>query len=235
MPRRLRCVLAGVPHHITQRGVDRCPVFETDFDRSTYLRLLCQNLSPAGVRLLGWCLMTNHVHLVALPDSADSLALLLRRVHGRYAQYFNVRSGRTGHLWQNRYFACALGAGHVWRALSYVDRNPVRAGMVPSAAEYPWSSAAAHLSGCDPSHLLDGEWWRAEGVGPVWSDWLGKAEQDEELQRCTYAGRPFGDAEFVAMVGERFGRRWIPGRPKKPPAPKAADMTAGAQCELFAD
>jgi putative transposase len=236
MPRRQRCVLAGVPHHVTQRGVDRCPVFETDSDRSTYTRLLRENLPQAGVRLLGWCLMTNHVHLVALPDSAESLALLLRRVHGRYAQYFNIRSGRSGHLWQNRYFACALGAGHVWRALSYVDRNPVRAGLVASAAEYPWSSAAAHLSGDDPKALLDLEWWRAQSMGPTWHDWLGKPEQDVELEKCTYAGKPFGDDDFVAMVGEHFGRRWTPGRPsQKQSAPKAAEMHAYAQGTLFVD
>jgi putative transposase len=95
MPRRQRCVLAGVPQHVTQRGVDRCPVFEAHIDRSTYIRLLRENLAPAGVRLLGWCLMTHHVHLVALPETPESLALLLRRLHGRYAQYCNVRCGRT--------------------------------------------------------------------------------------------------------------------------------------------
>jgi putative transposase len=236
MPRRQRCVLAGVPHHVTQRGVDRCTVFDADSDRSTYIRLLRENLAPAGVRILGWCLMTNHVHLVAVPESPDSLALLLRRVHGRYAQYFNVRCARTGHLWQNRYFACALGSGHVWRALAYADRNPLRAGLVASAEEYRWSSATPHLASDDPSGLLDLKWWRAEGMGPTWHEWLGRAEQDGELARCTYAGKPFGDPDFVAMVGERFGRRWTPGRPKgKPVAPDVAKALAAAQASLFAD
>jgi putative transposase len=225
-----------VPHHITQCGVDRCPVVDDDFDRSAYIRLLRDNLAQARVRLLGWCLMTNHVHLVVLPESPESLPLLLRRVHGRYAQYFNVRSGRSGHLWQNRYFACALGSGHVWRALSYVDQNPVRAGLVPSAAEYPWSSAAPHLSGGDPSGLLDLQWWRDEGMGPTWHEWLRSADQDSELEKCTYAGRPFGDPDFVAAVGERFGRRWTPGRPRrKQVAPDAARALAAAQASLFAD
>lgn len=81
MPRRQRCVIEDVPHHITQRGVDRCPVFETETDRLTYLRLLRDHQCESHARLLGWCLMTNHVHLVILPERADSLALLLRRVH----------------------------------------------------------------------------------------------------------------------------------------------------------
>jgi putative transposase len=114
MARRSRCVLPGIPHHITQRGVDRCQTFSIDEDRLTYLRLVRENLSDAGVQLLGWCLMTNHVHLVALPAREDSLSVMMRRVHGRYAQYYNARSGRTGHLWQNRFFACPLGARHLW-------------------------------------------------------------------------------------------------------------------------
>ena len=136
MPRRARCVLPGVPYHVTQRGVDRQATFSLDEDRHTYLRLLRENLSEADVRVWGWCLMSNHVHLVLLPGREDSLSLLMRRVHGRYAQYYNTRWGRTGHLWQNRFFSCILGIEHLWAALAYVERNPVRAGMVHSAAEY---------------------------------------------------------------------------------------------------
>jgi|SRR6267142_4351099 len=86
MPRRNRCVLPDVACHITQRGVDRRETFSTDTDRFTYLRLVRENLNPAGVKLLGWCLMTNHIHLVAIPAREDSLSILMRRVHGRYAR-----------------------------------------------------------------------------------------------------------------------------------------------------
>ncbi len=117
MPRRSRCVLPGMPCHITQRGVDRRETFSSDQDRTTYLRLLQANLQDAQASLLGWCLMTNHVHLIAVPEPEDSLAVLLRRVHGRYAQYYNARSGRTGHLWQNRFFACLLERNHLWNGV----------------------------------------------------------------------------------------------------------------------
>src|SRR5215471_13425878 len=127
MPRRNRCILPEMPCHITQRGVDRREVFSIEQDRITYLRLLRENLNDTAVRVLGYCLMSNHVHLVAVPGKEDSLSILLRRVHGRYAQYYNARAGRSGHLWQNRFFACMLGPGHLWTALSYVERNPVRA------------------------------------------------------------------------------------------------------------
>ena len=129
MPRRYRCILPGVACHVTQRGVDRRETFSAG-DRETYVTLIRQNLQDAGVRLLAWCLMTNHIHLIAMPEREDSLAVLLRRVHGRYAQYYNARHGRTGHLWQNRHFACSLAAGHLWAALAYVEMNPVRARLV---------------------------------------------------------------------------------------------------------
>ena len=147
MPRRARCVLPGVPYHVTQRGVDRQATFSLDEDRQTYLRLLRENLSEADVRVWAWCLMGNHVHLVLLPGREDSLSLLLRRVHGPYAQYYNTRWGRTGHLWQNRFFSCILGLEHLWAALAYVERNPVRAGIVESVAESEADIAAERTYG----------------------------------------------------------------------------------------
>ena len=76
--------------------------------------------------------MTNHVHLVLVPERADSLAVLFRRAHGRYSQYLNTRRHRTGHLWQQRYFSCPLSESHHWVALRYVEQNPCRAFMVES-------------------------------------------------------------------------------------------------------
>ena len=85
-----------VPYHVTQRGVDRTVTFRQDEDRLTYLGLVRENLAESDVHVLGWCLMTNHVHLIVVPMREDSLSLLFRRVHGGYAQYYNARWGRTG-------------------------------------------------------------------------------------------------------------------------------------------
>jgi putative transposase len=235
MPRRDRCILAGVPCHVTQRGVDRRETFSADADRETYLGLLRRNLSEAGVGLLGWCLMTNHVHLVVMPERDDSLSVLLRRVHGRYAQYYNARYGRSGHLWQNRYFACSLGPAHVWAALAYVERNPVRAAMVQRPGDYGWSSAAAHLEGSDAKGLLDMAWWRREYEGPEWGQTLGDpdGENSVPLRRCTYAGRPFGDEPFVKRISEQFGRHWVRGRPRKESETVSLDEES-SQLVLFA-
>jgi putative transposase len=221
MPRPKRCVLPGTPCHITQRGVDRRETFSSTTDRQTYIRLLRENRDDAGVSLLGWCLMTNHVHLIALPAREDSLSIFFRRVHGRYAQYYNACAGRSGHLWQNRFFACVLAPDHLWTALAYVERNPVRAGMVGRARDYPWSSAAAHITGQDEHDLLDREWWHREGYAH-WEQHLEQTprQSDEALRACTYAGRPFGSETYLQEMAARFDRHWTPGRPKKNPPPR---------------
>ena len=91
MPRRARIVAPGVPHHITQRGTDRQTVFFTHADRQVYLGLLAEQSRLAELRILAYCLMRNHIHLVAVPEQEDSLALAMQRTHGRYAQYLNAR------------------------------------------------------------------------------------------------------------------------------------------------
>ncbi len=130
MPRNPRCVLPGEAYHITQRGTDRQTVFRTIGDREVYLDLIRENIQDAGVRILSYALMTNHIHFVATANSGDGLAVLFRRANGRYAQYFNARCGRTGHLWQARFHSCLLSAQHLEVALRYVEFNPVRAAMV---------------------------------------------------------------------------------------------------------
>jgi putative transposase len=180
--------------------------------------------------------MTNHTHLIAMPQREDSLSVLPRRVHGRYAQYYNARHGRSGHLWQNRYFACCLGPGHLWAALAYVEMNPVRAGLAEQPGDYRWSSAGAHLGTRDPCGLIDLEWWRRESGGVDWGRTLSGPghEQSASLRRCTYAGRPFGDEEFVKGLSEQFGRHWVRGRPRKEPVAAAAAIDT-RQLALFAE
>jgi putative transposase len=223
-------VLPGLAYHITQRGVDHCETFCSDLDRTTYLKLLGRNLEDSRTRLLAWCLMSNHVHLIAVAGREDSLAVLLRRVHGRYAQYHNAQTGRTGHLWQSRYFACALSQKHLWSALSYVEANPVRAGLVDRAEYYRWSSAGAHVSGADRTGLLDMDWWAHEGAGADWAEILNARGPDcrEEIERCTYSGKPFGEDAFLTDMSERFGRHWKRGRPRKAVLRREQVLVAGA-------
>ena len=212
MPRNARCVAPGIPYHVTQRGTNGQRIFFADIDHKAYLQLLAATREEACVRILAWCLMTNHVHLVVIPEAADSLATLLRRVHGRYAQMLNARRSRTGHLFQNRYFSCPLEKTHLWRALAYVERNPVRAGMVERPEQYRWSSAAIHVGlEKDRLGLLDLDFWKESGGAESWQQLLMTPEELSELRllrRCTYAGRPFGSEDFVVEMEARFQRRW---------------------------
>ena len=113
MPRTARIAIRDVPHHITQRGNNRQDVFFVDDDRRVYLSLLKEQADKYGLEILGWCLMTNHIHLIGRPADEDSLAKALGRTHFRYTQYINRLHGRSGHLWQNRFYSCPLGREHL--------------------------------------------------------------------------------------------------------------------------
>lgn len=219
-------VAAGVPHHLTQRGNNRQIVFLADADRRAYLDNLGESFRDCGVRLLGYCLMTNHVHLIAVPERADSFGRALRRAHSAYAQWFNRRYRRSGHLWQNRFFSCPLGAGHLLTALAYVDLNPVRAGLVGAASEYPWSSARSHLAG-GGDRWVDWSLWREVRGGERWAEAIRtppSERQEAQLRKATQSGTPLGDEGFVEELERRFGRRLR----LSPPGRKAKSSTAGA-------
>jgi putative transposase len=155
MARLARVVSPDTPHHVTQRGNARQFILETDTDRLVYLDLLRRHGALHGLGLLGYCLMSNHVHLIVVPARHDSLRLALKHTHGRYAAYFNARFASSGHVWQGRFYSCPLDLPHLWAALRYTELNPVRAGMVADPAAYHWSSAAAHCGDDLPGTALE--------------------------------------------------------------------------------
>ena len=181
MARLARVVLEGVPVHVTQRGNRRQDVFFETSDRLLYLRKLREHSTRHGLDILGFCLMTNHVHLVAVRQRPDSLAKTLARTHYEYARWVNLRRGWAGHLWQNRYYSCPLDGAHLWEALRYVELNPVRAGLVGRAAEWRWSSAQAHLGRGDPAGLVDLELWREQYSPERWNGVLDSGIAGEVL------------------------------------------------------
>ena len=117
MPRIARIVAEGVPHHITQRGNGRQNVFDDAQDHHVYLRLSREYTREHGLRIWAWCLMSNHVHLLAVPQRSDSLARALGRVHSDYARYWNARAASCGHRWQARYYSCPVDGPAVWQVL----------------------------------------------------------------------------------------------------------------------
>jgi len=157
--------------------------------------------------------MNNHIHLVAVPEEPTSMAVALRRAHSRYSAYLNVRKGRAGHLWQSRFFSCALDETHLWVALKYVERNPVRANLVAGPEEYAWSSAAAHLGLFPVAGLLDMAFAVSAGGPERWAGLLAEPEEliaVRALQRGTFTGRPVGDAAFVGALEDQLGRSLAP-------------------------
>ncbi len=142
MPRYLRALLPGYPHHIIQRGHDRQSVFANDSDFRVYLDNLSEQINVLNVSLFSYCLMTNPIHLLVQPerDGAD-LSRLMRIVAARQTRYINRLEHRTGTLWEGR-FKCSIVdfEKYLLACCRYIELNPVRAGMVREPAEYTWSS-----------------------------------------------------------------------------------------------
>jgi putative transposase len=220
MPRTARIVIPGLPHHITQRGNNRQEVFFVDDDRTVYLDLLQRQTTRCGVDLLGYCLMPNHVHLIAVPHHEESLAKAIGRTHFLYTQYLHALHGRSGHLWQNRFFSCALDESHCWAALSYTERNPVRAQLVRAPWRYRWSSAGAHCRDAQPNGLIDLAPWRAAWTAQSWQQHLRRSDDEDAidlLRASTHTGRPLASDTVLSKLETTLGRRLRPlpiGRPK---------------------
>lgn len=219
-----RVVIPGCPHHLTQRGNRGEDVFFTEADRLRYLKLLADYAAKHGVAVQAYCLMTNHVHLVAVPHEEGSLAAALKPVHMRYAQHVNWTRHISGRLWQGRFFSCPLDEQHLWAAVRYVERNPVRGGMVTSAEEYRWSSAAAHCGLCEDPVLSDPCELTGRLTPEQWRPWLrrpweeGEQQMVARLRQCTRTGRPAGGQSFIDRLQSLVGRALRPqkgGRPRK--------------------
>jgi putative transposase len=219
MPRKHRIILPGLPHHITQRGNGRSDVFRDGNDREVYLQLLARFSNWHTVDLFSYCLMTNHVHLVGSPLQEDSVAKMMRDLQGFYAIYYNRKYGLTGHLWQGRFFSCVLDPDHFQAAIRYVERNPVRAGLVARAESFCWSSAAAHCGLREDPLLapLNRQWISISD----WLGWLSLGDYetgDATLREATRTGCPWGSEEFVEEMEQQMGRFLKPrkaGRPRK--------------------
>jgi len=207
-----------MPHHIAQRGTRRFDVFRDIEDRELYRAVFAKSCAIYGLSIRSYSLMTNHVHHIAIPEHADSIAKTFHRAHGLYASWFNQKYGCVGHLWQERPFSCVLSENRLKNAIRYVENNPVRAGIVSSPVDYPWSSARAHCMG-DADILLDPREPRAI---PGWGEWLKDGDNsqiDDLIRACTFSGRPCGDERFMSMIEELTGRSLHP----KKRGPKARD------------
>jgi putative transposase len=216
MSRFARIVLPGYPYHVTHRGNRGGDVFFGDADRLDYLADLARCAEDAALAIWGYCLMTNHVHLIAVPAEEDALARAIGRAHMRHALRVNGRQGWKGHLWANRYYSTPLDEEHLWTAIKYVELNPARAGLIDNPVRWRWSSAGAHArnSRADPLLAPDrpfgGQRPHPLTGRPIgWGEWLALGLEEEardRLRRATMTGRPCGSERFVRTMEDLTGR-----------------------------
>jgi putative transposase len=209
MPRLARVVAPGRPHHVTQRGNRRLDTFFHDDDYRHYLDLMAEWCRHYGVEVWAYCLMTNHVHLICVPETAEALGLAIGEAHRRYTRAVNFREGWRGHLWQGRFASFPLDERYLLAAARYVERNPAAAGMVGHPLDYAWSSASAHLSG-EPDRLVNPAPLLA--MVPDWAAFIetpSRAEEAEALMCHERTGRPLGDEAFIKALEGELGRTLV--------------------------
>jgi putative transposase len=220
MPRQSRIVLPDIPHHITQRGNYRQPVFEEAADYRRYCSWVKEYAEKYDLTILAFCLMENHIHFIVVPHTVDSLARAFNTIHMRYSQYMNRKHGVRGHLWQGRFFSCFMDDQHLYRAIRYVERNPVRVGIVPDAWEYRWSSARVHAGIAAEALPIPIDTAGFAMSAGEWKRFL-RAEDKElcaEMRVKTGRGLAVGSERFKNTVARRLHRSLEclpPGRPKK--------------------
>mgnify|MGYP001336658477 CR=1 FL=1 len=206
MARLRRLVIPGCPHHVIQRGNRRQRVFFSEEDKAFYLTLLGRQAAKHGIAIWAYCLMDNHTHLVAVPESKDSFTRAIAELHRRYTLVINTREDWKGYLWQGRFISYPMDEAHAYRTVRYVERNPVRAGLVSRAETYEWSSARAHVRReshplLTPSPL--------EAAILDWSAYLGQSECPEDIEefhRHETTGRPLGSEDFIKRLEALTGR-----------------------------
>lgn len=206
MARIARIVIPGYPHHVIQRGNRRQNVFFTDRDKQYYLDLLHGYAQESGLSFWAYCLMDNHVHLVAVPIEEESLARGIGEAHRKYTRMVNFREGWRGYLWQGRFSSYPLDEAYLYAAMRYVENNPVRAGMVKNAQDYPWSSAKAHALKTKDRLVTDNFMFQEI---KDWSVYLQQTEEETRInlfRKHTRTGRPLGKEEFLDKIEKITGR-----------------------------
>ena len=220
MPRIARAVAIQHPHHITQRGNNRTDVFFDDRDRQFYLSTLKIYSQEWELDIWAYCLMTNHVHILAVPSTDESLSRSIGRANLVYTQHINRKYNRSGRLWQNRFFSSIVESEpYLWAVVRYIECNPVRAGVVKNPEQYHWSSCNAHVTGIGDG-LVTGKDWLDEVSRKIYKDFLKAEDRETEqaIRRATSTGRPLGSEGFIKRIEEELSRQLLPGkagRPKK--------------------
>lgn len=216
MARLARIVVPGLPYHIIHRGNRRQNVFFRNEDRTRYLDILNLQAKSFGLEIWAYCLMNNHVHLIVVPESEESLSAAIGETHKSYTRMINFREKWRGSLWEGRFKSMVMDEPYVYMAVRYVERNPVRAGIVKRAENYQWSSARYHVKRKRDRLLSD--FYLVKNI-KNWSQYLRDKEDEQQLMkfRCqSSSGRPLGSETFLRKLESDLGRAII----KLKPGPK---------------
>ena len=222
MPRTARACLASYCYHVLNRGNARSEVFHKPGDFAAFL----QAISEASVRLpmplLAYCLMPNHFQLVVRPHGDGDLSRWMQWLLTTHVRRYLKHYGHSGHVWQGRFKAFPTqDDDHLVTVVRYVERNPLRAGLVPSAQDWPWSSLPLVGSRQRPAYF-------DPGPRPPRAQWLRRVHaamteaELSALRRCIDRGAPFGTAAWSQQAAESLGLESSLrplGRPRKVAAP----------------
>jgi putative transposase len=214
MPRPKRVVIAGIPHHVIQRGNNGAEIFKKAKDYDTYLGLLCKFLNETACDLLAYALIPNHVHLLVRPPDEAAFIKLMRKLGVTYALYFQTTYQVTGHVFESRFKSFPVEEGdYLWEVVRYIDQNPQNAGLTKSPQKYSFSSAAAHIAGETDgitTHLpFDKEQTKA------FAEYLAQPGSKKEMKQIIESirrNKPFGSAGFLAASASKFGLKYRKAR-----------------------
>jgi putative transposase len=227
MPRHSRFRVAGVPLHVRQRGNNKAACFFEPEHREVFLGMLGELAREHECSVHAYVLMTNHIHLLLTPATADSASLMMKHLGQRYTQYINRTRSRIGSLWEGRFRSNIVDSEmYVMTCYRYVELNPVRAGMVQRPEQYPWSSFRSNALG-EPSlivnpHVVYQHLGRtADERRSAYRELFNRDLDPFELKRireAISAGAVLGSKEFAEKMARTLGRRveiGQPGRPRK--------------------
>ncbi len=225
MARLPRLTLAGLPHHILQRGHNLSPIAADPADFDTLRRLLAEQALEAGVDLHAYVLMDNHFHLLATPRQDGGLARMMQGLGRRYVRYFNQRHGRSGTLWEGRY-RCAVLQAESWLlpCMAYLDLNPVRSGKVERPQDWAWSSHGHYVGAVvekmvSPHSLVwalgNTPFAREQGYAQAVERGVTVAQQQALVDSAVH-GWALGDEVFLAGLQKQTPRRLSRGKPGRP-------------------
>jgi putative transposase len=225
MARLPRLTVPGYPHHVIQRGNNRQAIFAVPDDYVMLLNLLAENAAKFSVALHAYVLMSNHFHLLATPETSEGLPLMMQSVGRRYVRYFNDRQSRSGTLWEGRYRSTLVQSErYLLACMAYIDLNPVRAGLVAQARDYPWSSHRHYVGLHSDKRVVPPALIWELGNTPfareaAYADLVRaglRPDQQEALTQSVLKGWALGEADFVADLQKRTARRVskaLAGRP----------------------